>query len=365
MALPKSKKPSRLLFLVPLMFGSASSATYALGQCDNATPVVINKTTGLMTLAPGEHKLFEIKTPGSGLLTLSTLGETDTTGQLYDKDCLPINGAKDFSSGSGTNFQISRKVDKGPYYLGVSGNLSTTQGAYKIQVDGDFATDDHGVSCSSATVARDFVEPGALLPYGDRDFFQVKVDGAGHLLVQTEGATNTTGRLYDSHCLFINGAVDYSSGQDSNFKIDKVLNPGVYFIEVSGNNAGIKGDYNLRVGGDIDFPSGACAGQAATQSGTNGNDVIHGTPGNDVIQSFGGDDVIFGLEGDDLICGGDGDDVIQGGNGRDRLFGETGHDLLQGGGKDDGLNGGAGTDVCDGGDQNDTANACEVTSRIP
>jgi Ca2+-binding RTX toxin-like protein len=349
-----------------LVLACLSSASYAVSQCDNATPIAINKTTGLLTLPPGGHQFYEIKTPSAGLLTLYSLGATDTTGQLYDKDCLVINDSVDYFDGPDNNFQVSQQVGKGTYYLEVWGNTGNVQGDYKIHVEGDLLTaDDHGMSCSTATTVRNGVEPGILGPYDDLDFFQVKVDGAGHLVVETEGGTDTTGRLYDSNCLYVNGSVDYFNGLDSNFKIDRVVSPGIYFVEVSGNNRDTKGKYDLRVSGDVAFPSGTCAGKPATQSGTNGSDVIRGTAGNDVIQSFGGDDVILGLEGNDLICGGDGNDIIQGSAGNDRLLGEAGDDVLQSGKGNDALNGGSGTDVCDGGVQDDADKNCEVTNSIP
>jgi Ca2+-binding RTX toxin-like protein len=363
------------LTLILVGFFSLSPTALGVGFCDSAVTVNINTVTTLRTLAPGARDYYRINAPSAGLLSLFTLGALDTVGQLYDKDCLAINGAFDdnnFESGyNNFNFLLSWPVVKAPYYLEVRGKYNTTQGNYKLQVDGDFASDDRGVSCSSATVVRSFVESGVLAPYGDRDFFQVKVaGGTGHLIVQTEGALDTVGQLYDRDCLAINGAFNdnnFNNGYNNfNFKIDKFLSPGIYFVEVRGKTAfDTKGNYNLRVIGDVSFPFGTCAGKAATLSGTNGNDVIKGTPGNDVIQAFGGTDVIFGLAGNDTICGGDGDDVVQGSDGLDLLFGEAGNDVLQGGDKNDALNGGTGTDLCDGGAQTDTATACEVTSLVP
>lgn len=338
----------------------------AVGLCDNAELVQINAVTGAKNLIPGARHFYRVNTPSNGLLTLFTLGATDTTGQLYDKDCLPINGALDFSSGLDSNFLISQSVSTAPYFLEIRGNLNSTQGAYKLQVDGDFAGDDHGVMCNSATVLRSFSEPGVLKPYGDRDFFQVKVQGGtGQLTVFTEGPTDTTGQLYDQNCLLINDAIDFSSGPDNNFQISETLSPGIYYIEVRGNSSTAFGSYNLRLSGNVVFPIGTCAGRQATISGSNGNDVIRGTAGNDVIQAFNGNDVVYGLTGNDIICGGAGDDVLQGLEGTDRLFGEAGDDILKGGINNDALNGGLGSDVCDGGTQIDTSALCEVLNLIP
>lgn len=345
--------------------GFAPSA-FAIEPCDSAQLIPVNTVSGVKNLTPGARQFYRVNAPSSGLLTLFALGATDTTGQLYDKDCLPINGAIDYYDGPDANFLISWPVVQAPYFLEVFGNSSSTQGAYRIQTEGDFASDDHGVMCNSATVARSLTEPGALTPYGDRDFFQINVKGGtGTVTIFTEGATDTTGRLYDKNCLYINGSIDYYNGPDNNFQITQTLSPGIYYVEVSGNNSDTKGGYNLRLSGDVVFPAGTCAGKTATISGTTGNDVIRGTAGNDVIQAFEGNDVIYGLAGNDTLCGGLGDDVIQGSDGADNLIGETGNDVLQGGNQNDTLNGGPGSDICDGGDFADTATACEVTNLVP
>ena len=127
-----------------------------------------------------------------------------------------------------------------------------------------------------------------------------------------------------------------------------------------------------------------CEGQAATQVGTPGHDVLGGSGGDDVILALGGNDVIDSGSGKDIICagsgndhietgsgndllhGGSGDDRLDGGSGNDQLFGEAGIDRLFGGGDNDTLNGGSGSpDLCDGEGGSDTATAtCETTKDL-
>ncbi len=360
-----TKRAIAALLLSAGALASFAPSAFAIEPCDSAQLIPINTASGVKNLTPGARQFYRVNAPSAGLLTLYALGATDTTGQLYDKDCLPINGAVDFSSGPDNNFLISQTVAQAPYFLEVYGNSSTTQGAYRVQTEGDFSSDDHGVLCNSATVARSLTEPGALTPYGDRDFFQIKVNGSGNVTIFAEGPTDTTGLLYDKNCLFINGAIDFSSGPDNNFQLIKTLSPGIYYAEVRGNSVTTKGNYNLRLSGDVEFPTGTCAGQPATISGTTGNDVIRGTSGNDIIQAFEGNDVVYGLDGNDIVCGGLGDDVLQGDAGVDRVLGDSGNDILRGGVHADALNGGIGSDICDGGDQVDTAVACEVKNLVP
>jgi len=97
-----------------------------------------------------------------------------------------------------------------------------------------------------------------------------------------------------------------------------------------------------------------CNGQAATQIGTTGSDILVGSAGVDVLAGDAGDDVIIGLEGDDVLCGGDGDDVILGGDGNDWIDGGIGTDRAFG---EDGK-----IDSCG---NSETVTTCETTWSTP
>jgi uncharacterized repeat protein (TIGR01451 family) len=120
-----------------------------------------------------------------------------------------------------------------------------------------------------------------------------------------------------------------------------------------------------------------CRGEAATVTGTPGDDVLVGTPGPDVIVGLAGSDRIVGRAGADLVCAGAGNDYVGagtaldrvfGGAGRDRLLGRGGPDLLKGSGGNDVIKGGLGSDrirggrgfdFCRGGAGLDSIRGCE------
>ncbi len=120
-----------------------------------------------------------------------------------------------------------------------------------------------------------------------------------------------------------------------------------------------------------------CRGQAATISGTSGDDQLLGTDGDDVIAAGAGDDVILALAGDDVVCGeggndeirgragddelhgGRGEDLISAGRGDDELFGRRDSDRLFGNAGDDELDGGKASDACAGGNGDDRRRRCE------
>lgn len=336
------------LILATALLGSMvmSFSAHAIGPCDAAKPAALNATTAVRTQIAGREDFFKITAPSDGLLTFTPVSDISTYARLYDKDCIGITNISYYAS--------SNTISKGIYYIGVNSRKS---GPYKILIEGDFATDDRGASCASAAVARSAVETGVIGPYGDRDFFQVNLKGAGQLIAKQQSNASVFVQVFDKSCISVS-TPSYSG-------INKAFGAGTYYVGVIESANRGKGNYNLSLSGDIVKPVGTCGGKSATLSGTNGDDVIRGTAGNDVIQSFGGNDVILGLAGDDTICGGDGDDIVQGGDGIDRLSGDAGNDILQGGDKNDALTGGLGIDVCDGGNQIDVALTCEVKSLVP
>ncbi|HET9640639.1 MAG TPA: M10 family metallopeptidase C-terminal domain-containing protein [Allosphingosinicella sp.] len=83
---------------------------------------------------------------------------------------------------------------------------------------------------------------------------------------------------------------------------------------------------------------------SATQTGTEGDDILVGTGLYDVLEGLGGDDRLYGRGGDDDLDGGEGDDFVAG---------EAGDDLVDGGSGNDFVQGGAGNDLVHGGDDDD------------
>lgn len=93
--------------------------------------------------------------------------------------------------------------------------------------------DDHGDTSESATVlVIGEMTEGELETSGDVDVFKFTVDRRGVLTVYTEGSTDTEGSVYNS-----DNSVEESdddSGDGWNFKIEVTIDPGTYYVEVSG-----------------------------------------------------------------------------------------------------------------------------------
>ncbi|MYD81018.1 MAG: trypsin-like serine protease [Gammaproteobacteria bacterium] len=93
--------------------------------------------------------------------------------------------------------------------------------------------DDHGDTPESATVlALGEMTEGEIETSGDVDVFEITISRRGVLTVYTEGSTDTEGRIYNSDNTFEES--DDDSGEGWNFQIEVNIEPGTYYIEVSG-----------------------------------------------------------------------------------------------------------------------------------
>ena len=140
-----------------------------------------------------------------------------------------------------------------------------------------------------------------------------------------------------------------------------VGNPDGEQIILGGTNA--FGDFIDPTTADFTLPDAGIAtvhiNTVATQTGTDGRDVLIGRSDDDFIDGGDGNDWIIGGNGWDVLNGGDGRDFIGGGAGDDILDGGAGNDFLSGGSGYDDLIGGSGRDVLLGGGGNDNLSGGE------
>ena len=127
---------------------------------------------------------------------------------------------------------------------------------------GDYWCDDHcqqdpclsdncGNSCSEAcnlgTVGYDPLQASGAIDFsGDEDFFRISVPRRGRLTIYTTGSTDTYGYLMDSSCNEL-ARDDDSGGQGNNFKIQREVTSGIYYIRVIHFSSSGTGDYSLKV----------------------------------------------------------------------------------------------------------------------
>ena len=196
------------------------------------------------TLTSRDTDYFRISVSGSGTLAVYTSGSLDTIGQLENSAGSRL--ASDDDSGSGGNFRIERNVSRGTYYIRVRGFSNTTAGNYRLHVRfGEDSVDDHGDHRSGATRIDVPSDTSGRLTAGDTDYFRISLRDSGTLVVYTSGSLDTVGQLEDSGGSRLTGNDDGGSG--TNFRIERDVSGGTYYIRVTGISSSTTGNYTLHV----------------------------------------------------------------------------------------------------------------------
>ena len=183
---------------------------------------------------------FKIQVSKSGVLTVYTTGSLDTRGTLQNSSGTSL--VRNLDDGSGNNFKIERSVRAGTYYIKVESYRSYT-GSYTIRThfreqspqrvaeSPAVGNDDHSNARSGATsLSLGSWRSGQIRPGSDVDYFRVQVSKSGVLGVYTTGNIDTRGTLQNSSGTVLTDNDD--DGSDSNFKIERSVRAGTYYIKV-------------------------------------------------------------------------------------------------------------------------------------
>ncbi len=182
---------------------------------------------------PGEIDNYVFKVGESMNLDLFTTGDTDTYGTLKNENGTILAEADDISN-TDKNFNINVTLEPGAYYLDVKAYYPEKTGKYTLGSKYiSFANDDFGNSIKTAKEleATNSKLEGSIDYNGDIDFFAFNVKEECSLTISTvEYDTDTFGTLYDSEGNAI--AQDDDSNGNKNFIINKVIQPGTYYVSV-------------------------------------------------------------------------------------------------------------------------------------
>ena len=169
----------------------------------------------------------------------------------------------DDQSGTNDNFLIRRLLERGTYYIEVSGS-GTETGDYRLRVDtvGDDVLTDHGDTRETATTLTLTVDTsvsGRIDPADDVDYFRIDISTTIFVDIFTTGNLDTIGRLLDNTGnLLQNNDQQPDAGQPevlNNFRIHDRLGSGTYYIEVTGFNSNSTENYTLYVLTDDHSPT--------------------------------------------------------------------------------------------------------------
>ena len=220
------------------------------GTCALATVVSPDTVIAGVLEESNDIDVFRLTLPADGRLIVTTLGTTDTAGTLRDEAGREL--ASNDYGGFGLNFLLSQDLAAGTYCVEVRALLST-MGSYRLVLsfeevgEGEIQEDDHGGTCSTATVVSpDSAASGHLEDVDDVDSFRLTLPETGVLTVTTTGDTNTVGSLLGAdgaELAFDEGGGDFNLS-NPNFLISRILPAGSYCIEVTGKRDA-EGDYTF------------------------------------------------------------------------------------------------------------------------
>ena len=223
---------------------SRSARTDDGDTADMATPVVADSTTWARLTDRDDIDYFRIELPEAGWLRVSINTVMDIT--LTDKDGRLI----------ADNSSISRVyLEAGVYFIKVENDADwvVDNDLYKLVVSFKPASvaDEHGdVAAEATAVMIPSSTAGGLQASIDIDYFRFEVAERGVVRVETTGDTDVYGMLYSEDSIGPHytsfAAVDDDDGPAANFLIVAKLDPGVYFIQVTGFD-GATGAYEINV----------------------------------------------------------------------------------------------------------------------
>ncbi len=195
-------------------------------------------------------------------VTMSTAGSTDTLGRLYNSGGSLIEENNDGSIDN--NFEISRDLSAGTYYVEVSGYQDSATGPYTLNVAYSLPSSCQSGSYTSISSIPYATTSHNLSPAGDRDCFSFTLSTSRNITMSTASSIDTVGSLYASNGSLIESNDD--GGSDSNFLIRGTLSAGTYYVEVSGFSSSTTGPYTLNVADPTSLPLSCQSGNFASIS---------------------------------------------------------------------------------------------------
>ena len=220
---------------------------------NGATTVGLSSLTAGRLERSGDLDYFRVTLSGSGEVTVSTTGTTDTVGELQTSSGTRITSNDD--GGTGYNFRMQQTLSAGTYYIQVRGYGNST-GDYELSVSfASVGRDDHSDTRAQATVVGPTSSAtgrtgwtsqssGQLERSGDIDYFRFTLFQSGTVTVSTTGTTDTVGELQMASGTRITSNDDGGTGY--NFRMQQTLSAGVYYLKVTGYGSST-GAYTLDV----------------------------------------------------------------------------------------------------------------------
>ena len=163
---------------------------------------------------------------------------------------------------AGRDFRIEETVEAGTYHLRVTAfddydEEGTRVGSFALRVshtparDGSDRDDDTRADATPIDLGTDVRD--AIDPAGDVDWWRFDLPSRGEVVMGTTGGVDTVGRLVDASGNF--EAENDDARNDLNFRIERTLDAGTWYVRVTGYSNNDTGSYTLRVDHTPDTPA--------------------------------------------------------------------------------------------------------------
>ncbi len=216
---------------------SVSDNTLAAGQSFTLSATVHNRGNG----RSASTTLRYYRSSNSSISTNDRQVGTDTVSGLSASATSAESISLIAPSRAGT-YYYGACVESVPDESDTNNNCSTE---VRVMVgSGGGGNDDHSNTRSGATnLPLDDSRSGRIETGGDIDYFQVQVSSSGTLTVYTTGRTDTWGTLQNSSGSDL--ANDDDGGDGNNFRIERTVTPGTYYLRVRGYDSSKTGSYTV------------------------------------------------------------------------------------------------------------------------
>ncbi len=214
--------------------------------CSSATPVALNSTFSGFLAPTSDVDFFRFTLSGNTAVTAQASSVFDSLGTLYDANCNVV--VEDDDSGGNLDFRLQRTLPAGTWYLRVASFQGAWGGSYQIALSGVATGDDHGNNCATATgVSVGTAFGGSLTPSTDVDFFRFTLGSTTTITATASSSFDSLGTLYDSNCSFV--AEDDDSAGNFDFRLQRTLPAGTWYLRVASFNGGSSGTYSVALSG--------------------------------------------------------------------------------------------------------------------
>ena len=208
-----------------------------------ATTITARDTAGNLDTAQDED-WFRIVITQAGRVWIYSTGNTDTRGFLYtDAGAYIDQDDESGAGGTGSNFLFNRVFQPGTYYLRVDdGGTGNLTGPYTVSI----RSPENSIAFAPAVTPNLDANLDVL---GDHDYYRIDIARAGRVWIYTTGNADTRGFLYTDAGAYIDQDDESGAGgTGSNFLLNRVLQPGSYYLLVDdGGTGNLTGAYTLSV----------------------------------------------------------------------------------------------------------------------